>query len=159
MKKENLIFKLFALVLAIAVFALDQWSKALVLAEPRLISHADIEITGFFNLVLTFNRGVSFGMFAGHNQPLLLTAVSLVIVAVLLVWLARTHEKMVAIAIGSIIGGALGNVYDRARLGAVVDFLDFHIGNLHWPAFNVADSCVFLGVATLAIHSFFFENK
>lgn len=145
--------------LSIVAFALDQWSKAVILAEPNLLQNAAIEITSFFNLVLVFNRGVSFGMFAGHNQPLILTAVSLIIIGILLVWLWKNNSNLVAAAIGLIIGGAIGNVFDRVRYGAVVDFLDFHYADLHWPAFNLADSFVFIGVVVLCTHSLFFEKK
>lgn len=148
-----------AFCVATVIFVFDWWSKACVLQNSDLLAGKAIELTSFFNLVLVYNRGVSFGMFAGHNQPLLLVVISSAIVLVLLAWLFRNQALMVALAIGSIIGGALGNIVDRLRYGAVVDFLDFHLAGLHWPAFNIADSFVFIGVVVLCIYSMFFENK
>ncbi len=155
-KKIN---KIVAVFLVVATFALDQWSKAEVLGNPLLSGYTTIEITSFFNLVLVFNRGVSFGMFAGYNQPLLLIIFALIIISVLLVWLWRSKSVMVTTGIGLVVGGAAGNVVDRIRYGAVVDFLDFHLGELHWPAFNLADSFVFIGVVVLCVHSLFFEDR
>ncbi len=151
--------RLMAFIVALVIFLLDQWSKFAILQQPGLSRLNEIEITSFFNLVLVFNRGVSFGMFAGQDQPLILIGVSLAILAILVGWLWRNTSMMVALGIGSIIGGALGNITDRVRYGMVVDFLDFHIANLHWPAFNIADSFVFIGVVVLCIYSMFFEKK
>jgi signal peptidase II len=147
------------LAIACMVFILDQWSKSVILKEPGLSTHNVMEITPFFNLALVFNRGVSFGMFAGHNQPLLLTGISLVITIILLIWLWRSKALVTSIAIGCIIGGATGNIADRIHYGAVVDFLDFHVADMHWPAFNIADSFVFIGVVVLCAYSMFFEEK
>jgi signal peptidase II len=157
--KKNIGSKSIAVLLAILAFTLDLWSKASILAEPSLIQHIDVEITPFFNLVLVFNRGVSFGMLAEQNQPIILTIISLFIISILLVWWWRNNSHIVAAGIGLVIGGALGNVLDRVRLGAVVDFLDFHVAKLHWPAFNLADSFVFIGVIILCAHSIYFEPK
>ncbi len=144
---------------ALTAFALDQASKFLTLGNPDLSGLNHIEILPFFNLVLVMNRGVSFGMFAGHNQPLIIIIISLLILSVLIVWLWRNSSLTVAVGIGFVIGGALGNICDRIRFGAVVDFLDFHVADLHWPAFNIADSFVFIGVVVLCIYSMFFEKK
>ena len=154
-----LMTKSIAILLAIFAFALDQFSKAAILAEPALLSHTTIEVMPFFNIVLVFNRGVSFGMFSGQNQPLLLTAISLIIIGILLVWLWRNNSKIISAGIGLIIGGAMGNILDRIRYGAVVDFLDFHVGALHWPAFNLADSFVFIGVVILCIAHYIVEDN
>ena len=107
----------------------------------------------FFNLALTYNRGISFGLFndgAGLNA-LVFSVAAAAIVAVLVYWLRRAASPFLAIAIGLIIGGAVGNVIDRLRLGAVVDFLDFHVGAYHWPAFNLADSAICIGVAAMLL--------
>ncbi len=148
-----------SLTIALIIFILDQWSKFSILQHPELSNYKTIAVTSFFNLVLVFNRGVSFGMFAGQNQPLLLIAIAAIILSILIVWLWGNSSLMVAIGIGFIIGGALGNVVDRILYGAVVDFLDFHINDLHWPAFNIADSFVFIGVVVLCVYSMFFEKK
>jgi signal peptidase II len=144
---------------AVVVATLDQLTKAAILHHFDGGSFADREtITSFFNLVLTYNRGISFGLFnggAGANA-LVFSVAAAAIVGVLVYWLSRTSSPLLAVAIGLIIGGAVGNVIDRiARHNhAVVDFLDFHIGNLpHWPAFNLADSAICIGVAAMLLDS------
>ncbi len=145
--------------LAALVMALDQaskwWVVEVVMSPPRVI-----EITPFFNLVLTHNRGVSFGLFpaGSHLESWILIGLALVISAFLLRWLYQTKHRLGVIALGLIIGGALGNVIDRMLIGAVVDFLDFHAFNYHWPAFNVADSAIFLGAMGLICDSFFSKD-
>jgi len=139
---------------AIAVVLLDQLSKAGILALfAGHLPGQQQPITSFFNVVLIHNRGMSFGLFnqSGGFNALLFSFVAAVIVAVLIYWLSRAESSMLAVAIGLIIGGAVGNVIDRIRLGAVVDFLDFHIGVWHWPAFNVADSAICIGVAVMLL--------
>ena len=122
--------------------------------------YTQIEILPFFNIVMVWNRGISFGLFNEHgNGPLALTVLAMIIVATFGVWLFRTGSAMIAAALALIIGGALGNVLDRVRFGAVADFLDFHIGALHWPAFNVADSAICIGIALLLIHGLFLDPK
>jgi len=142
--------------LAFATMALDQltkwWIVKLVMNPPSVI-----EVTPFFNLVLGLNRGVSFGMFSSDSNlsRWLLTALALAIVCVLAVWLWRAEKPWLAVALGLIIGGAIGNVIDRAMVGAVVDFLDFHAADYHWPAFNVADMGITCGAAVLIWDSVF----
>ena len=128
------------LAVAALVVVLDQLSKWWIL-ERIMLPPRVIEITSFFNLVLTWNRGVSFGMF-NTDSPLnvwVLPLVAVAIVVMLVAWLARADRQLLAIALGSIIGGAIGNLIDRVRFGAVADFLDAHAFGYHWPAFNVAD--------------------
>lgn len=135
---------------AAAALALDQISKWIILTAvmtpPRMI-----EITGFFNLVLTYNRGVSFGILASDLwwKPYMLSALALAVVACLLVWLHRNDSRRRRLGVGCIVGGAIGNVIDRLIHPGVVDFLDFHAFGWHWPAFNVADSAIFVGVVLL----------
>jgi signal peptidase II len=141
------------LTVAITVVFLDQLSKlgVLVLFAGRALGDRMWNLTPFFDLVLTFNRGMSFGLFnngAGLNA-LLFSLMAAVIVAVLLWWLSRVEHPFLAVAIGMIVGGAVGNVVDRLRFGAVVDFLYFHAGAWYWPAFNLADSAICLGVAAM----------
>ena len=110
-----------------------------------------IEIVPFFNLTLGFNTGVSFGMFRALfvEQPLLLAGITAVIAAGFLVWAVRTANRIETFALGLIAGGAVGNVVDRVRHGGVTDFLDFHVGDWHWPAFNMADVMITIGVVLL----------
>ena len=121
--------------------------------SPRRAAGEHENITSFFNIVLIYNRGMSFGLFngAGGLNALLFSLVAAAIVTVLIYWLSRVESPLLAVAIGLIIGGAIGNVIDRIRLGAVVDFLDFHAGSWHWPAFNVADSAICIGVAVMLL--------
>lgn len=146
--------------IAVLVLALDQVSKWWILTDvmnpPRII-----EVTPFFNIVLAWNRGVSFGMFAGDSAwgPWLLTGLAGVIVIALAVWLWRTPSRLSVAALGLIIGGAVGNVVDRLNHGAVVDFLDVHAAGWHWPAFNVADSAICVGAAILVLESLFTRDE
>lgn len=140
------------LAVAVVVFVLDQASKAIALA--RLDAFAPVEITPFLNLVVVWNPGVSFGMFGGAG-PHLLTGMALAITAVLLVWLWRVQTRWSAIAIGLVIGGAIGNVVDRLRFGAVFDFVDVHAMGYHWPAFNVADAGITVGAVLIVVDSLF----
>ncbi|HZS82465.1 MAG TPA: signal peptidase II [Stellaceae bacterium] len=140
------------LVVAALVVALDQASKWWIVRAMDGL--AAIRLADFFNLVLVRNRGVSFGMFNNGGAPgggLVFSVLAAAIVVALLVWLWRSAEGWIVPAIGLVVGGAIGNVIDRLRLGAVVDFLDFHLGAWHWPAFNVADSAICIGVALMLI--------
>ncbi|MBL4693245.1 MAG: signal peptidase II [Magnetovibrio sp.] len=138
------------------VFVLDQISKWFVLdafvGAPRVI-----EVTSFFNLVLAWNPGVSFGMFGsmGGYGPWILTGLACVISVFLGVWLMKAENRQTAVSLGLILGGAAGNILDRVRFGAVVDFLDVHGMGYHWPAFNVADSGITVGAAILILESLF----
>jgi signal peptidase II len=148
-----------ALGLGVAAIAalLDQLSKLWVLryfGESGCASHL-VPVTSFFDFVLTCNRGVSFGMFNQPGDPALgfwiFSVIATAVVIALAVWLFRVRSALLAIAIGLVIGGAIGNVVDRLRLGAVVDFLYFHAGAWYWPAFNLADSAICLGVAAMLL--------
>ena len=114
-----------------------------------------IPITGFFDLVLVFNRGVSFGIFGGAPSwaTAALIVFALLLSAALCIWMWRADSVLLGTALGFVVGGAIGNVIDRFLHGAVVDFLDFHVAGYHWPAFNVADSAITIGVAFLIIDS------
>ena len=115
-----------------------------------------IPVLPFFNLVMVWNRGVSFGMFGGGAVPAwALILLSALIVAMLVAWLRQVDNSWAAVAIGLVIGGAVGNVIDRVIHGAVADFLDFHLGGYHWPAFNLADSAITIGVVLLLAESLF----
>ena len=117
----------------------------------------DKTLSPFLNLVVVWNQGISFGMMDSHSpgMALVFIAISLVIALSMMIWLALSTQKTVAISLSLIIGGALGNVADRVRFDAVADFLDFHIQRHHWPAFNVADSCIVIGAGILMLISLF----
>lgn len=145
---------LLGLSIAFLVLVLDQVSKYYIMFHV-LGEYSIISYTSFFNLVRAWNTGVSFSMFNnwGSLGVIVLSLVAMTIVSFLLYWLYTEKNRTVQIALGCIIGGAIGNVIDRIRLGAVFDFLDFHIGENHWPAFNVADSFICIGATIIVLHT------
>ena len=136
---------------ALVIIAADQISKWWLLESIRIAEREPIILTPFFKLVMVWNYGISFGMLShpGTAVPWFLQAVALGICVVLarLAYQSPSHTEQ--IAYGVIIGGALGNVIDRFRFGAVADFFSFHIGDWHYPAFNIADAAIFCGVCVL----------
>jgi signal peptidase II len=135
---------------AAIVIALDQatktWIVQDIMSPPRWI-----EVTSFFNIVMVWNRGASFGLFSTQSPwtQAVLGGFAILISIVLAVWMYRARSKWLAGALGLVIGGALGNAIDRAIYGAVADFLDFHAYGYHWPSFNVADIAISVGVVML----------
>ena len=144
-----------AMVLVVVTLVLDQISKELVLGYLLKTGQVVPVFDGFFRLVVVWNKGVSFGMLGGDKAlaPWILSAVAVAVCIALFIWLRRTDRPLHGWGIGLVIGGAIGNVIDRARWGAVFDFADFHIGQWHWPAFNVADSAITCGAVLIAIDS------
>ncbi len=145
-----------SLILIVVIAVVDQITKQIMIGlvfEPERV----IEITSFFNLVPVRNTGVSFGLF-GANTELArwaLVAVAVLIMIALLIWLIRAGSTYITVALVLVIGGAASNVIDRALAGAVIDFLDFHVSGVHWPAFNLADSVIVLGTAMLLYDGLF----
>lgn len=141
--------------LAAAVFALDRLSKWII--ETR-VSAFDVHkvIPGFFDIVHSQNRGVAFGLLndstsAWHTMALIVfSAAALLLVAVLL-WRSSRLDRWTATGLALVLGGAAGNLFDRIVWGRVTDFLEFYIGDLHWPTFNVADSCIVIGSGLLLL--------
>lgn len=142
--------------LALAIIVADQTTKAFMLfaimSPPRVLS-----VTPFFNLRLGFNTGISFGLFSSNSQFVswALSAIAIVIVLGLIGLLYRSRHMGEIIGLGAAIGGALGNVIDRVRQGAVTDFLDFHVGDWHWPTFNLADTAITVGLVLFVISPVF----
>ena len=140
--------------LTVAVIAADQlvkwWILASVMNPPQPIA-----LTPFFNIVLVMNRGASFGIFGSAPGWVswALVTFAVAIAAALLIWMRAAQSGLLRSALALVAGGALGNVIDRVRFGAVVDFLDFHVGTWHWPAFNVADAAITVGVLLLILDS------
>lgn len=142
--------------IAILVAGADLLSKKLVFAFLDNYPGQQIEIFSFFNLVKVWNRGVSFGMFNQlEHSKIIFSFIQLAIAFILLFWLYNNRKMHFTYALGFVIGGALGNALDRIQNGAVADFLDFYISTYHWPAFNLADSFVFVGVAILLFDDLF----
>ena len=145
--------------LAGVVVLLDRITKIWI--ESRVSFQETIPvIPGFFQIIHTRNRGMAFGLFSEGSsgfRTVLLVGVALVVLLLVagLIWKlprrAPAHEKFTAAALGLILGGAVGNLYDRVLRGSVTDFLDVHAGDLHWPAFNVADSAITIGAVLVAL--------
>jgi len=121
------------------------------------LPYISLDIMPFFNLTMVWNQGVSFGMFQSDN-PWPLTIMAVIISAIFSVWLYKSKSWVETISLSLIIGGALGNVIDRFHYGAVADFLDFYVGDYHYPAFNLADSFISVGIVVLILHSLFCGN-
>ncbi len=147
-------------------FIADQVTKWAILDAMRPPGVTETPFNGvgtisalpILDFVLVWNRGVSFGM--GNTGSIWSTigfaAIAVIVAAILLVWMARTPKLLLAVALGLIVGGAIGNLLDRLRFGAVVDFLYVHVAGFDWwPAFNVADSAITVGAILLAIDSLF----
>ncbi len=150
--RKNYIF--LGIALAIALF--DLWSKAEIFRflGSRLEEEGmDIlPIFPGFNVVMVWNRGVSFGMFSQFdNAKYFLIFATIILSIIVIVWMMRVDSKLQKVALSFVLGGAIGNITDRVLNGAVADFLDFYIGRYHWPAFNVADSFITTGVILLIL--------
>lgn len=126
---------------------------------PPLMPTVGVEVTSFFNFVMVWNKGVSFGLLRdyGDFMPYVLIAAAIFITGFFVLWLLDTKDPVKGISFALVIGGALGNVIDRIRFHAVIDFLDFHIYGYHWPAFNVADMAVVIGIGVLIVTSLIFD--
>ena len=150
------------LAVAAAVVLFDQLSKwaitdlvmdAACVTPPMTQPGCTVPVLPFFSLTLVYNPGVTFGL-GGGLGPLVLSGLAAAISVGLAVWLRKVDSLLLALAIGGVIGGAIGNVIDRLRFGAVVDFLDVFIPGSalpHWPAFNLADSAIVVGVGLIVI--------
>jgi signal peptidase II len=148
------------LIAGIAVLALDQTSKFWLLRVFDIGHRGAVKVTPFFDLVLALNTGISYGWFQNESAAgqAILLAVKAVAVIILAVWMARSRTLIATVALGLIIGGAIGNAVDRFAYGAVVDFALFHVqigGNtFNWYVFNLADVAIVAGVAALLYDSF-----
>ena len=146
--------------LLLSAFALisDQITKFYAL---KYLSHGEIiNVAPFFDLLLAWNKGVSFGMFNSGAQLtlIILSSVAVAVTIFLSVWMYRSKDIFLTLALGGIIGGALGNLIDRLRYGAVVDFLEVYWKTHHFPTFNIADSFICVGVAVILLMNLKKEN-
>jgi lipoprotein signal peptidase len=139
----------------LVVLALDQASKYWVLHGIDLPEVGQIALLPVLSLTMVWNRGVTFGLLNsfGPGGAWLLAGAALVIVIALGIWMFRAETRRVSAALGAIAGGAIGNIVDRLRYGAVVDFIHAHIGAWSWYVFNVADAAIVCGVAVLVLDS------
>jgi signal peptidase II len=143
------------LIFCFGILLLDQWTKSLVVQKLLLYQKVDV-IRGFFNIVHVRNTGGAFGIFGGEKGGLgsiLFVVVSLMAIGaiVFLFIKIKEDEKNLALSFSLLLSGALGNLVDRLRYGEVVDFLDFHLSTYHWPAFNIADSAICIGIGLMAL--------
>ncbi len=142
--------------LSVIALILDQWSKIAVDSSMRL--YESIALFPGFNLTYVHNTGAAFSLLseAGGWQRWFFAALALIISVVLIVWLYRlkNHETLLAIALALVLGGAIGNLIDRLAYGYVIDFLDVYYQSWHWPAFNIADSAISVGVFLMLLESF-----
>ena len=137
---------------ALIAFALDQTTKSAAL-EGVFAGYRDV--LPFLDFVVVRNRGMSFGVLSGAGiPPYAFVVLGVAVAALLIVWLIRATDRTTAVALGLVIGGALGNIADRIRHGSVTDFIDLHAGGWHWPAFNLADAAICSGAALLILASF-----
>ena len=144
----------FGFLVAAIVLVLDQLSK-IALIDLMRANPGGIVLTPFFNLVQVWNRGVSFGMLGGEwfgdNQRWILSALAIAVSVLLAFWLRKAERPIDRLALGLVIGGAIGNAIDRVIYGAVADFFDFHVAGWHWPAFNIADAAITCGAVGLIL--------
>jgi len=143
------------IVVIAATLLLDRWSKLLIQSRFELNESATV-IDGFFNITSVRNTGVAFGIFSSVSSPaksVLLSAFTALAAALVIVYSVRApaRNRLLQVALSLILGGALGNLYDRLAYGYVIDFLEFYIGSYHWPSFNIADSAISIGVVLLTI--------
>ena len=140
--------------LALIVLVADQGVKYWVLHGLHLQDGHLLVVLPVVNFVLVWNHGITFGMFAGDGAKLLLATVASAVIIALCVWLWRSRNWVSVLAIGAITGGAIGNVADRLRYGAVVDFIQAHIAGVYFPwVFNIGDSAICCGVAVLMLEN------
>ena len=141
--------------IAVAVILLDQATKAVIIRTLRLGQGIPV-VPGFFDIVYVLNPGAAFGFLAGlsdgiRNPLFILISVAAVVLIVAYYTRYLRSHRLVSAALGLILGGAIGNLIDRLRYGMVVDFLDVHLGQYHWPAFNIADSAISIGVSLMIL--------
>ena len=145
------------------IISVDQWTKSTVLKKLPL-HHSVKVVEGFFNLTHVRNTGGAFGIFGGERGgfgSVLFLAVSLVAIGciVILFLRLRDDDKHLSLSYSLILSGAIGNLIDRLRYGEVVDFLDFYISSFHWPAFNIADSAICVGIGLMAVELLLHDHK
>jgi signal peptidase II len=156
MKNNLKSLPVYGLLLALFVMVSDQltkyWALSALFSPPQVI-----KVLFCFNLVPVWNTGISFGMLAGYSDvmPPIISGLTIVISIGLVGWLCIAKSLTLKVALGLILGGAIGNIIDRIQYGAVIDFIDLHFFGFHWPAFNLADASITIGVGFFLLDSFF----
>lgn len=143
-----------------AVYARPLPFSTWLLSPGDLIGFASVQVTYVLNFVMVWNNGVSFGMLQdmGDMGPVVLSVIAAVVCLGLLVWLYQVNDVIAGLGLSFVIAGSLGNILDRIRFGAVIDFLDFHILDYHWPAFNIADAAICVGVFLIIIETLLYKR-
>jgi signal peptidase II len=146
----------FAVLITAAVLFLDQWTKHIVVDYfNNSLPPKELYLTSWFNICLVYNRGISFGLLQNMqiDGSLILAFLAITAAIALLVWVVCNPQSAISVSAGLIAGGAVGNAIDRLSIGAVVDFIDWHILEYHWPAFNFADSSICVGAAVAFLYT------
>ena len=151
--KESALYRAAYFIVSLAVLLLDQWTKGIITRTFDVHQSSPV-VGGLFDLTYVRNSGAAFGLFASVDSSLkaiLLNSIAVIVFLIVSAYALRSSHKSIRLQVGLalILGGAVGNLLDRVRFGYVVDFLDFAISGHHWPAFNVADSAICIGVALL----------
>jgi len=151
------------IVVCLLVLFLDQWTKLIIQRSLSLYQRIEV-IHGFFNLVHVRNTGGAFGIFGGEGGgigSLFFVVVSVVAIGSILILLTRLKEDevIISLSLSFILSGAVGNLIDRLWHGEVVDFLDFYVSSYHWPAFNIADSAICVGIGLMILVLFVKDHK
>ncbi|MES9845247.1 MAG: signal peptidase II [Candidatus Sedimenticola sp. PURPLELP] len=147
--------------LSVIIIGLDQISKQLV--ESSLMVYETVPLVPFFNLTLAYNEGAAFSFLSdqGGWQRWFFSVLALIVSIIMVFWMKRLQQSewLIAISLSLIVGGALGNLIDRVLFGHVIDFLDIYYQQWHWPAFNIADSAIFIGVIFMLFDAFRGEEE
>jgi signal peptidase II len=149
--------RVFGLIALAATLIVDQSHKLWMLFVYRISDHQPVHVGPFLDLIVAWNPGISYSLLRATTEieRYMLLALALAAIMLLFAWLWRARSRTTALALGLIIGGALGNAYDRWAYGAVADFFRFHVGDLSWYVFNLADVAIVAGVALLLLESLF----
>jgi signal peptidase II len=151
---------IYSLLIALITIIVDQVTKYIVIEKFTQLELKQLIVNDYFNLVLVWNKGISFGLFNGYDYSnYIFLLLSSAIIVFLLYWLLQTKKYLEFLGLGLIIGGAIGNILDRMLHEAVADFLQFHYETCYWPAFNIADSAIFAGVILLFVDSIIVEVR
>ena len=148
--KKYLMSKKYIFCIVIFTLFLDQVSKRIVIENIEILANS-FEISKFLNLVYVENRGVSFGMFSEHDKSFYFGILSMLVSAYIIYLLVKSNNLIESLGLSLILGGAIGNGVDRLYYGYVIDFIDLHFKNLHWPAFNFADAFITVGAIVFVV--------
>ena len=155
--KKYSMSKKYIFCIVIFILLLDQVSKRIVVENIEIFAN-NLEISKYFNLVYVENRGVSFGIFSEHDKSFYFGILSMLVSAYIIYLLVKSNDLIESLGLSLILGGAIGNGVDRLYYGYVVDFIDLHLNNFHWPAFNFADTFITFG-AMVFVFSIILNKK